>query len=1509
MMKNFSVKLLSMILAIIMIIGITPMTVIAEVVEAVEALTAQDSVTNYADFMTNLKVLEAYAAEYAAEIYGKDAGELVLNFIRTGVERYQDDNWNTLAGYENTGFTSYVEAQDAEKGTTAMNLKNIVISDFKLPNGNKVDFGHMFGCMNISYVAKGSADLSGWAGDICDLLQYSLENIDAINKNTDGSVESMAAYIQEHCFGVDASGAFGWDDFWGDMDAYYLVSEYKKANGKKTFSELMEAYFEADTDKDGVVDESEYVGADGEFTLSDVDRTVYFMNNRFAVADSKEAVRKAIYESYSSDVGISILEAKRGLSTYAALREACCYAVADYIYSQAKGKLVEGAPSEDGASNGYYSVFSDEHSVLAPGIEQNIKYAQTVDGKQIVYYVATVDVTRDDVDILVNYNNNAAPEGDNIGLQSVRDQVAALVKNNKDKENFYPIVATNGAGYNITNGTPAGLVVMQGVEYYPVGAPGFFAILNDGTAVIGDQAKYNELKAEGKVKEAIQAFGSVLVKDGKVCVTKSANYTANRASRTAIGITATGKVVMMVLDGRQLPRSAGGSMEEIAQIMLEAGCVEAVNLDGGGSTTYLSKPAGKDEMELVNVPSDGYERRVSTSLVAVSTAAPSTAFDKAIISSDYEYITAGTSMQFSVTGVSNTGNAAPIPEGAYWKVSDETLASIDESGLFKAAATGTVKVQFIVNGEVAGEKVINIVIPDGIKFVEDRITAIYGEPKQMDVTVWYQGYPVAFTPSRDAVVVFDYKFDENGYPILTFKSDAGVIKSLEFTGSDAKNVRTVTVYAGLVRPDGFVITDATINLYYADEATFDFANATMGNRSFAWIRDIENARTLDNQLYRVSDPDSPIVIDYTFGLDMTAIDFPAQLEPMKSMLPTYTEDATAWDYLLQLAERVCTQTKVTIRAEFSKDLDVDISNLNILTEYFTPTTINLDANNVLTIVCNWVNRSQPIDPATANSLCILTGIKATVKDSAAFYDNKIAITNNGTVSYDIYLAASSLYSFAQDASNQAKYGLVPYIHEEDCRSEFVTDDPNADEDESTATNNDKGAKFSGQYVDFADAYLISTEVLNGWHEEGKDYYYYVNNEPVTGTQLVTDRHDSTQNRFYEFDETGKLVNEQGYNGLVEIGEDLYYAVLGVAQTGWQVVDGNNYYFHPDTGKAVDGVQTIKEFVFPEVSDKDKNTAFYTYTFEDYILVRGDLRKDNIYGDTGWRYRWAGNWMKGCWFDVDGNTYHVEKNYPYTLTTGYGHYIHDFSGDDTTGCYLFDENGVLQKDYIGPAYVEWISGGQPYSGTVMFQNGILYTVYGLIEGTDGYYYYVDNGGSTWVGGAVVMDKTNYSVTTNRAHGLVTEGAYNFDSQGRLIDALVEVENNVSGVTASVMGKVTTVTVTNDAPVCKVGYLKDGEYVTIDATKNADGTYNFAAPKDAEEIKIVVSGDVTGDGVIDADDQSKIAASLLPDSDVTLSAEEKLAADVNGSGELNSADKILIARSKLPKDHPLYLDLGW
>ena len=1295
MLKKAPAKLLAILLVGLMLVGMLPLTAFAA-----------GSVTNYADFLANLKQLEIYADEFASQS-SRDPGELVLNFIRTGVERYQDGNWAALAGVEITVFTEYVEAQDAANGTSVMDLRDIVIDNFTLPNGNPSDFGHMSGTMNISYVnaAVQSDDLAGWAGDLCDLMYFSAERADV----PAGTIDEMADYIKNNCFGVDASDAFGWDDFYGDMDAFYLVNEYQAGNG--SFSQLMEDYFTAE--------------------LNDVDRAVYFLNNRFPGQTTREGVRTALYNAYRTNVGIQILEADRGITDYTTLRQASCYALADYLFEHAEGKLdseVGGGEEEEKPDNGYYTVFSTTSSVLAPGITQDIKYAMSADGKQMVYYVATVDVTRDDVTIKANYRDNDPSKG--WGMQRVEDQVAAMVKNNKHVENFTPVVATNGDGFNTTTGEPAGLLVMDGKVWKPIDGDGFFGILKDGSAIIGTKAEYEALSDE--VVEGIGAFGSgkFLVWDGQLA---SGATDGTRASRTAIGVKADGSVVMMVLDGRQEPFSCGGSLREIAQIMLEAGCVRAVNLDGGGSTTYMSKPEGSDQIKVVNRPSDGYARSVSGSLVAVSTAKSSKEFDRAIIQSDYDYLTKGTQLKLNAIGVNNIGSSAEIPEGAYWKVSDETLGSISEDGVFTAVGCtcewsgicdvcqglipddSLVEINLMVGDTVVGSKTLHIVIPETIEFTEKSLTLVYGQTTRLPLVAYFNGNPVAMNENDVFIGYLEEDPEAEGemWPRAIFEG-------FDVTAREASGARKMTVFA-IVLENENAYCEITASMFRKDEATFDFDKATAGNRTLAWIRDVQNATTTDNMNYKVIDPSKGVTLGYTFGLDMNTIEIPAQMADIVFMLPNSdTQGDSAFGYMLALAERVSVRTEVRITAQFDKDLVVDPSGLTIACDYFQLKSATVDENNLLTMVFNWIDRTERIDPATANPLCIMSGIKATPKDGA-WDGNEMIIANSGTVSYDVYLRASSLYSFALRPENQQKYGLQPYVAD----------------DTGWEGGTETGAHYASTYADFEDGFIIDNAIRQGWYKEDGNYKYYIDHQTVTGVQYIPSREDANVKLFYQFNDEGVCLGKM--NGTVEYKGNLYYAANGEMVTGWisgYDAEGNavDYYFAPGTGKAVDGAQKIDG---------------YNYIFENHILVRGDLIKDA----NGTRYRWAGQWVHGKWFQVDGNWYTTKKYVYYVMADGF-HYV---PRRDTPNyeLHLFDKNGVFLENYTG----------------LYEQNGnIYYVVNGMPCSTsklvylDGNYYYVSfSEGKLY---------TNCTMWVSRTDGLLPAGQYTFDAKGRMVNPPVD-----------------------------------------------------------------------------------------------------------------------------------------
>jgi hypothetical protein len=86
-------------------------------------------------------------------------------------------------------------------------------------------------------------------------------------------------------------------------------------------------------------------------------------------------------------------------------------------------------------------------------------------------------------------------------------------------------------------------------------------------------------------------------------------YTQERRSRTMVGITESLGILLVTVDSSAT--SSGLTLLEAAELMAELGAVHAMNLDGGGSTSFVT--AGG----LLNVPSDGSERAVAMALTVM----------------------------------------------------------------------------------------------------------------------------------------------------------------------------------------------------------------------------------------------------------------------------------------------------------------------------------------------------------------------------------------------------------------------------------------------------------------------------------------------------------------------------------------------------------------------------------------------------------------------------------------------------------------------------------------------------------------------------------------------------------------------------------------------------------------------------------------------------------------------------------------------------------------------------
>ena len=125
----------------------------------------------------------------------------------------------------------------------------------------------------------------------------------------------------------------------------------------------------------------------------------------------------------------------------------------------------------------------------------------------------------------------------------------------------------------------------------------------------------------GGVKKEIKHViggGPRLLKSGQVYISRNSerfksDIAKGRAARTAVGINKEGKLIFATVNRCQgsvsYEKSMGATLEELAQIMKDLGCVDAMNLDGGSSSTMVISS------EVVNVPSGGAEKSVSNGIL------------------------------------------------------------------------------------------------------------------------------------------------------------------------------------------------------------------------------------------------------------------------------------------------------------------------------------------------------------------------------------------------------------------------------------------------------------------------------------------------------------------------------------------------------------------------------------------------------------------------------------------------------------------------------------------------------------------------------------------------------------------------------------------------------------------------------------------------------------------------------------------------------------------------------
>lgn len=234
-------------------------------------------------------------------------------------------------------------------------------------------------------------------------------------------------------------------------------------------------------------------------------------------------------------------------------------------------------------------------------------------------------------------------------------------------------------------------------------------------------------------ENAVSTVGGRLVANGEA----RTDFEAGAAPRTAVGIKEDGNIIFYTLDGRQSGHSYGAQLRTLAQRMVELGCIDAINLDGGGSTVISAFFPGNDSSMVVNSPSDGYLRSVANFIFLKDNR------ERTNIPWIINLADAGNTNYLSGMGTSikiesayDTANyKMEEPYNIKFRAETSTDSTIDESGNLYLSGTGDVNIIMYSDDGDVQTKLYNVYeTPEEIKIYNEadwkEITSINTEANE-----------------------------------------------------------------------------------------------------------------------------------------------------------------------------------------------------------------------------------------------------------------------------------------------------------------------------------------------------------------------------------------------------------------------------------------------------------------------------------------------------------------------------------------------------------------------------------------------------------------------------------------------------------------------------------------------------------------------------------------------------------------------------------------------------------
>lgn len=367
-----------------------------------------------------------------------------------------------------------------------------------------------------------------------------------------------------------------------------------------------------------------------------------------------------------------------------------------------------------------------------------------------------------------------------------------------------------------------------------------------------------------KIKMAVSG-GATLIENGEVPETFASNISGSHP-RTAIGISKDEKTLFLItVDGRQA-KSFGMSQTEFAEFLKEKGIYNAINLDGGGSTTMVARMLGENSIKTVNSPSGGTLRMV-TNAIGIYNTKKTSSLSKLVLKVPEENVFVNSKMKIEVLGYDKYYNPVEVDfddidfdfSGVDIEIKDGFILAGNEAGTVNIHAR---------NGKATGEISIDILSAPNEIVISPKSKAInLGESIEYSVVAKNKNGYYA-TPSNDdlsyRIISGDGEFRNNlfipksiGDQIIEVSIGDSKAYALVSVGDSNINILNsfeekdfyFTSYPSGVTSKAYITKDNSTHLEKSVALQYDFSN-TDATRA-AYIR-FEEPIIIDNEAIELS---------------------------------------------------------------------------------------------------------------------------------------------------------------------------------------------------------------------------------------------------------------------------------------------------------------------------------------------------------------------------------------------------------------------------------------------------------------------------------------------------------------------------------------------------------------------------------------------------------------------------------------------------------------------------------